>query len=136
MITLKKIQTTVRNRAEAVEPDHMELSIKKQCELPGISRASYYYTPVAGTDSKEIKLLKAIIEELRIHPFYGYRKIAEALKDMGVTRKQVRHIMGKAGLRAIYPKKRLSIACEEHKKYPYLLKDINIWLPNQVGQQI
>jgi putative transposase len=87
---------------------------------------------VSGDDSKEITFLKAIMEELRVHPFYGYRKVAEALKDMGVTRKQVRRIMSKAGLCAIYPKRRLSRACKEHKKYPYLLKGMNIWLPNQV----
>lgn len=110
----------------------MELSIKKQCELLGISRSSYYYEPVAAADSKEIKILKAIMEELRVHPFYGYRKITEALNEIEVTRKQVRHIMSKAGLRAIYPKKRLSIACKQHEKYPYLLRGVNIWLPNQV----
>ena len=110
----------------------MELSIKKQCELLGISRSSYYYEPAAAAGSQEIKLLKAIIEELRIHPFYGYRKIAEALKYMEVTRKQVRHIMARAGLKAIYPEKRLSIACKEHEKYPYLLREMKIWLPNQV----
>lgn len=87
---------------------------------------------MSGDDSKEITFLKAIMEELRVHPFYGYRKVAEALKDMGVTRKQVRRIMSKAGLCAIYPKRRLSRACKEHKKYPYLLKGMNIWLPNQV----
>ena len=72
------------------------------------------------------------MKELELHPFYGYRKIAVALKDMGVSRKQVRLIMKKAGLRAIYPGKRLSIPSKMHKKYPYLLKNKNIWLPNQV----
>jgi len=40
--------------------------------------------------------------------------------------------MHKAGLRAIYPKKRTSIPAKEHKKYPYLLKNTEVWLPNQV----
>ena len=83
-------------------------------------------------DEKEIIILKAIIEELKRHPFYGYRKIAVALKDKGVTRKQVRLIMHKTGLRAIYPGKRLSIPSKMHKKYPYLLRGKDIWLPNQV----
>jgi len=51
---------------------------------------------------------------------------------MGVTRKQVRRIMHKAGLRAIYPKKRTSIRAKGHKKYPYLLKNMVLWIPNQV----
>ena len=76
--------------------------------------------------------MNAILEELKAHPFYGYRKIARALADIGVTRKQARRIMHKAGLRAIYPKKRTSIPAKEHKKYPYLLKNTEVWLPNQV----
>jgi len=54
---------------------------------------------------RDLAILNAILEELKTHPFYGYRKIARALADMGVTLKQVRRIMHKAGLRAIYPKK-------------------------------
>jgi putative transposase len=77
-------------------------------------------------------ILQAILEELEKHPFYGYRKIALALKDLYVTRKQIRRIMKKAGLQAIYPKKRLSKPIKWHIKYPYLLRNKKIWLPNQV----
>ena len=83
-------------------------------------------------NKEEIRILKAIMEELKLHPFYGYRKIAVALEHMGVSRKQVRLIMEKAGLRAIYPGKRLSIPSKMHEKYPYLLRDKDIWFPNQV----
>ncbi|MFV1976583.1 MAG: IS3 family transposase, partial [Candidatus Scalindua sp.] len=38
----------------------------------------------------------------------------------------------KAGLRAIFPGKCLSKPSKLHKKYPYLLKGMKIWLPNQV----
>lgn len=40
--------------------------------------------------------------------------------------------MKRAGLKAIYPGKRTSMSEKGHKKYPYLLKDKLIWLPNQV----
>ena len=40
--------------------------------------------------------------------------------------------MKKAGLRAIYPGRRLSQPDRKHQKYPYLLKDKAVWLPNQV----
>ena len=83
-------------------------------------------------DEQEIAILKAILEVLRIRPFYGYRKVARQLADMDVTRKQVRRIMKRAGLRAIYPGKRTSIPSKHHRKYPYLLRGKNIWLPNQV----
>ena len=35
----KKVQGTVRSRAEAIEPDHKDLSIAEQCNLMGISRS-------------------------------------------------------------------------------------------------
>jgi putative transposase len=76
-------------------------------------------------------VLLAILDELREHPFYGYRKIALAVAFMDVTRKQVRRIMRKAGLRAIYPGKRLSLPDKAHPKYPYLLKGKKINFPNQ-----
>ena len=109
----------------------MNLSITRQCKLLGISRSAYYYKPESSCND-DIRILTAILEELRIHPFYGYRKMAVALRHMNVTRKQVRRIMKKAGLRAIYPAKRLSIPVKWQEKYPYLLKDKRIWLPNQV----
>lgn len=110
----------------------MNLSIKNQCELLGISRSAYYYKPEPKVSEAEVIILKAIIEELKNRPFYGYRKIAEALKDTGVTRKQIRLIMRKAGLRAIYPGKQLSKSNKEHEKYPYLLRGKEICFPNQV----
>ena len=128
----KKVQTTVRDRAEAVEPDHPDLSISRQCELLQISRTAYYYQPQESGDDPDLAVLLAILDELREHPFYGYRKIALAVAFLGVTRKQVRRIMKKAGLRAIYPGKRLSLPEKGHPKYPYLLRGKKIWLPNQV----
>ena len=108
------------------------LSIKRQCEILGISRSAYYYKPDATEDERELAILAAIMDELKKKPFYGYRKIWRALKDMNVTLKQVRRIMKKTGLRAIFPGKRTSTPAKGHKKYPYLLRGKHIWLPNQV----
>jgi len=69
---------------------------------------------------------------LQERPFYGYRKLAHALSALNVTRKQVRRIMLKAGLRAVYPGRNLSRPRRGSGKYSYLLKDKTIWLPNQV----
>jgi len=98
----------------------------------GISRSAYYYSPDLERDEKELAVLSAILDELKEHPFYGYRKVAIALQDLDVTRKQVRRIMRKFGLRALFPGKNLSKPAKLHKKYPYLLRDKLIWLPNQV----
>lgn len=115
-----------------VEPDHPVLTIKEQCRILSISRSAYYYSPEQKEDERDIAVLQAILEELRERPFYGYRKVWRAIKDLGVSLKQVRRIMRKAGLRALYASKRASLPAKGHARYPYLLKDKAIWLPNQV----
>lgn len=117
-----------------VEPGHPELSIRRQCELLGISRGTYYYEPKAdqGQEDRDLMLLMEILAVLRERPFYGYRKIAYAVQHLGATRKQVRRIMHRAGLKALYPGKNLSKPKKGAKKYRYLLHDKAIWLPNQV----
>lgn len=86
-------------------------------------------------EEADLKILKAIAKVLRDVPDFGYRRVAKYLSiylDISVSYKQVRRIMHKHGLRAIYPKPNLSRANKQHKKYPYLLRGLNIWLPNQV----
>ena len=115
-----------------VEADHPELSIAQQCTILGISRSSYYYKPKEVPEDPDLAILEAILEVLKERPFYGYRRIARELACRDVTRKQIRRIMKKAGLRALYPGLQLSKPAKGSKKYPYLLKGMNIWLPNQV----
>lgn len=115
-----------------VEANHPELSIAQQCEILGISRSSYYYQPKEVPEDPDLVILEAILDVLKELPFYGYRRIARELQYLNVTRKQVRRIMKKAGLRAIYPGLQLSKPAKGSKKYPYLLRGLTIWLPNQV----
>ena len=117
-----------------MDPEYKDLSVRKQCELLGISRTAYYYTPDTACDDQDFLDLKLILEVLRKIPFYGYRKISEQLapKHPQMTRKRVRRIMHRFGLRAIYAKMNLSKRRQEHKVYPYLLRDKEIRYPNQV----
>jgi len=73
-----------------------------------------------------------IVEVYVKYPFYGYRKIAKELENEKITRKQVRRIMKKLGISAIFPKPNLSKRRKEHKVYPYLLKNKAVIFPNQV----
>jgi putative transposase len=110
------------------------LSIADQCKLFGISRSTYYYQPSSAQEDSDLPILLAIKEVLEVIPFYGYRRITKEIQvhyQLPVSRKQVRRIMNKCGLRAIYPKRNLSKGRKEHKKYPYLLRGKVIWLPNQ-----
>ncbi len=67
-------------------------------------------------------------------PFYGSRKIKRVLWRQGkhVNRKKVQRLMKLMGIEAIYPKPNTSRASKGHKKYPYLLRDLEINHPDQV----
>lgn len=96
-----------------------------------VSRSSFYYKPAEKSDW-EVDALKKIIAIYHRHPFYGYRKIALELKDEGISEKQVRRIMKKNGIQAIFPGINLSKPRKNNKKYQYLLKNKPICFPNQV----
>ena len=62
------------------------------------------------------------------------RQMARYLSREGycVGRHRVRRLMRLMGIEAIYQKPRTSLSHPAHKKYPYLLKDMEITRPNQV----
>ena len=105
--------------------------MNKQCKILNINQSVIYYKSNAKLE-KDIDRIKWIKAEYILHPFYGYRKIYQALKTKEITEKQTRRIMAKIGLKAITPKQNLSISNKLHKKYPYLLKNKVINFPNQV----
>jgi putative transposase len=111
-----------------IEPEHGELSIRRQCELLDLERSSYYYQPAEETP-ENLALMRAIDEEYLRHPFYGSRRLAHAL---GVNRKRVQRLMRIMGLVAIGPKPRTTRRAKEHKIYPYLLRNVEVTRPDQV----
>jgi putative transposase len=117
----------------AVEPGHGRISIKRQCELLGLSRAAYYYDPHPVSE-KDLLLMRRIDEEYTRHPFYGSRSLRNYLKKRGhrVGRDRVRRLMRIMGIEAVYPKRRLSVRNEAHKVYPYLLRGLEIDRSDQV----
>lgn len=108
--------------------------MKKQCRLLGISRTAHYYKASTAREDKDLEDLKLILLLLQEIPFYGYRKVSRKLlpEHPHMTRKRVRRIMRRFGLRALYAGPNLSKARKEHKKYPYLLRGKVIRYPNQV----
>lgn len=117
-----------------MDPEYKELSVLKQCDLLGISRTAHYYNPMTEKDAKDLADLQLILVILRDLPFYGYRKVSRQLLPVysHMTRKRVRRIMRRFGIRAIYAGKNLSKRRKDHKVYPYLLKNKVIRHPNQV----
>jgi len=116
-----------------IESKHKTITVSRQCDLIGISRASYYYESQRD-DSYNQLIMNLIDEQFTKTPFYGVPRITESLRIKGhtVNPKRVRRLMRKMGLEAIYPKKKLSKPHPAHKKYPYLLRDVVIDHPDQV----
>jgi putative transposase len=116
-----------------IEVGHPLLSVRRQCELVGLNRATFY-RQARGETPMNLRLMRLIDEAYTRTPFYGYRKMTVYLNSQGyrVNRKRVARLMRTMGLQAIYPRRRTAIADREHKKYPYLLHDLDITRPNQV----
>jgi putative transposase len=116
-----------------IEPTHSELSIRRQCELIGLNRSTFYYQP-AMESSLNLRLMRLIDEQYTKTPFYGYPKMTAHLRRLGqrVNPKRVRRLMRKMGLQAVYAKPRTTVAAKSHKVYPYLLRGLAITRVNQV----
>jgi putative transposase len=116
-----------------IEAGHAELSVRRQCELLGLSRSSLYYEPVPET-AENLRLMRLIDQEYTAHPFLGSRRLTRWLMEQGeeVNRKRVQRLMRRMGLEAIYPKPKLSAAGRGHRIYPYLLRNVRIQRPDQV----
>ena len=108
------------------------ISASRQFDLLGLNRSSYYYTPL-GENSFNIFLMRLIDEQYTRRPTFGVEKMTDWLRNHGywVNEKRVHRLMRKMGLMAVYPKPRLSQPAKDHKKYPYLLRNVVIDHPDQ-----
>ena len=120
-------------RRTLVEADHPDLSIRRQCELLGLPRSSYYFEP-AGESEENLALMRIIDEQYLRTPYFGYRKMTDwlNLKEHGVNQKRVRRLMQLMGLAAVFPGKKTTRRHPGHKVYPYLLRGVDITRANQV----
>ena len=112
--------------------DH-KLPIVRQCQILQIARSGVYRKPVQ--DRGRNQDLKRLIKEIHSkHPDLGSRRMCDALRDRGhnIGRCAVRALMRKMGIKTVYRKPSLSKSHPDHKKYPYLLRGLEIKQPNQV----
>ena len=109
------------------------ISIVKQCQLLGVSRASYYYKPVPETP-ENLKYMELIDRYYLNMPFSGSRKITAYLKRLGyhVNRKRVSRLMQTMGIQAIYPKPKKETWRRKYGNFPYLLNNVEIKPQNHV----
>src|SRR5262249_34986701 len=107
------------------------LSIRHRCALLGIPRSTVYYQS-STKDGDIADLMNEIREIYERHPFKGYKRITDDLRDKGyiINHKRVYRLMKHMGLQAIYPKKNLSRRRQNDVVYPYLLKEHPPVLPH------
>ena len=110
-----------------------KISVSKQSKLLKINRNGFYYHPKIEADENE-RIINLLKTQYGVTPFYGYRKMTIWLQKQGflVNEKRVRRLMKNAFWQTIYKAPKTTIVNIEHKKYPYLLKDLEITRKNQV----
>jgi putative transposase len=104
-----------------------------------VNRTSHYYIP------KELDEEAAACEEHikkrldywhTVFCWMGSRNLLKKLRQddgiVGIGRQLIRRYMQEMGIFSVYPKPNLSKPGKGHKKFPYLLRGKQIWLPNQV----
>jgi putative transposase len=115
-----------------MERAHSQLSLRRQARLLAVNRNRLEPRPRITADDR--RLMRALDELHTRWPVYGQRKLQFELGRRGwrVGRKRVRRLMRLMGLAAIAPKPRTSLPSPDHKKYPYLLRDLAVEHPDQV----
>ncbi len=117
-----------KDNADAETP-----SITDMCALLDVARTTVYNRPTEPSE-QEIVIKNRIDQLHNLDPTWGARTISKKLVSEGlfIGRSKTRRYMTEMGIDAIYPKPNLSRANLQHKKYPYLLKNMNIERSNQV----
>jgi len=85
-------------------------------------------------DPGTLALMAAIDREYMAHPFFGIRKMTEAMNELDflVNHKRIARLMHLMGIQAVYPGPRTSKPAQNHKIYPYLLRGVRINEPDHV----
>ena len=116
-----------------IDNEALVLSVRRQCELLGFNRSSFYYQ-AASESALNLRLMHLIDEQYLRTLFYGWPKMTVYLRRQGfaINGKRVRRLMSQMGIQAIYAKKKTSSPGKGHQRYPYLLRNLPITHVNQV----
>lgn len=116
-----------------MERDGKELPLNVQADLLSLSRSGLYYQPVSPP-AEEVALKHRIDAIYTDYPFFGSRRITVQLRreGMSINRKAVQRHMREMGIAGICPGPNLSQRNQEHRVYPYLLRQVTAAYPNHV----
>lgn len=127
------------SRRQLVDEDNEDVSIKRQCELIGLPRSSYYAKPGQGRSpegfTEEEERAMRIMDEAHLeNSQYGARSHMHNLERHGICfgRHHVGRLMRCMGIRSTAPQPDASKPAKYHPKIPYLLRGKLISFPNQV----
>lgn len=124
-----------RERAELVEKNHPRLSQRTQCQLLEVPRSSLHYQKVPES-AEDLHIMKWMDEIYLEDPCVGTRRLVEVLwrdHQRRVNRKRIQRLRRKMGLETIWCRpRRTSTPEKSHRKYPYLLRGLEVNRPNQV----
>lgn len=117
-----------------ISKDH-SLSLKRQCELLNINRTSYYYKPKPESELN-LEIMRKMDEQYLKRPDYGAQRMHKWLTmDLGykINIKRVERLYYEVmGLQSLLPGKHTTKRNKQHKVYPYLLRNLDVYKSNQV----
>ena len=121
------------DRGALLDPEHGQLSIRRQCALLGVARSAVYRPPREANED-DLAVMRRLDELFTAWPFLGSRRMAAMLRAEGqrINRKRVQRLMRKMGIAALGPKPRTTKPAPGHRIFPYLLRGMVIDRPNQV----
>jgi putative transposase len=132
-------KSTVPDGKTSLVSKNEQLTVKRQCELLAINRTGCYYEAVKPSEEAVLReeYIKGRLDYWHtVFCWMGSRNLLKKLRQddgiSGIGRQLVRRYMQEMGIFSVYPKPDLSKPDKRHKKFPYLLRGKQIWLPNQV----
>ena len=114
-----------------------ELSVRRQCELLGVTRSKVYYTP-KSQDEEAVERKERIMALIDCwhteNPTWGGRKIRVLLRNDGyyASRKTIQKYMRELEICPVYPRPNISKRNYKEGILPYLLRNCVARFPNQV----
>ncbi|MFN0031376.1 MAG: IS3 family transposase [Flavobacteriales bacterium] len=117
-----------------VKQGHKTLSLRRQCELLCVHPSGLYYKP-RGESGFNLYLMRIIDERYLKKPFWGVPRMTHYINQLGigiVSEKRIARLYRLLNIKAIAPGPHTSRSHPEHKKYPYLLRDMKAQYPGHV----
>ena len=119
-----------------VDPSFSQIPVWRQCEVLGLPRSTYYYTP-RGESPENLLYMRLLDEEYLLHPHKGVGQLSLFLRREGhrVNPKRVRRLLRLMGLHAVCPGPHTSKPGKGagYQVFPYLLRGLKL---EHVGQVV